>query len=119
VHRFRVLVNCARVARAARAIGRDCSPADFATFERVVQINSLGTFNCIRLAASRMSQTEALADEARGVIINTAPVAAFEGQIGQAAYSASKAAIVGMTLPIVARLGPCRHTDQHDRSRAL
>jgi NAD(P)-dependent dehydrogenase (short-subunit alcohol dehydrogenase family) len=69
-------------------------------FERVIGINLLGTFNCLRLAAAAMAKTEALADGERGAIVNTASVAAFDGQIGQAAYSASKAAIVGMTLPI-------------------
>ena len=69
-------------------------------FNRVIQINLIGTFNCIRLAASAISQTEPLADNERGAIVNTASLAAFDGQIGQAAYSASKGGVVGMTLPV-------------------
>lgn len=97
---LRVLVNCAGIGRAARTLDRDGSPLDLATFERVIRINLLGTFNCIRLAASRMSETDPLTNGERGAIVNTASVAAFDGQIGQAAYSASKAGIAGMTLPI-------------------
>jgi NAD(P)-dependent dehydrogenase (short-subunit alcohol dehydrogenase family) len=100
---LRVLVNCAGIAWAGRTIGRDGSyesahPLD--PFTRVISVNLIGTFNCTRLAATAMSQTEPLADGERGAIVNTASVAAFDGQIGQAAYSASKGGIVGMTLPI-------------------
>src|SRR6516162_7441496 len=84
----RVLVNCAGVGWAAR------------TFRRVLEINTIGTFDCIRIVATAMAETEPLADGERGAIVNTASVAAFDGQIGQAAYSASKGGIVGMTLPI-------------------
>lgn len=92
-------VNCAGVGMALRTIGKQ-GPHPLEVFETVVKINLIGTFNCIRLCAQAMSANEP--DEAgqRGVIVNTASVAAFDGQIGQAAYSASKGGIVGMTLPI-------------------
>ena len=94
----RILVNCAGIGNAARTAGKDGAfPLD--AFTRVIQVNLIGTFNAIRLAAFRMSQA-AEEDGERGVIVNTASVAAFDGQIGQAAYSASKGGIVGMTLPI-------------------
>ena len=97
---LRVLVNCAGIGRAARTLDRDGSPMDLSVFERVIRINLLGTFNCLRLAASSMSRTEPLEGGERGAIVNTAAVAAFDGQIGQPAYAASKAGIAGMTLPI-------------------
>ncbi len=100
---LRVLINCAGIGWAARTIGRDGryeSAHSLDAFVKVVSVNLIGTFNCVRLAASAMSQTEPLADGERGAIINTASVAAFDGQIGQAAYSASKGGLVGMTLPI-------------------
>jgi NAD(P)-dependent dehydrogenase (short-subunit alcohol dehydrogenase family) len=100
---LRVLINCAGIGWAQRTVGRDGtyeSAADLAAFKRVIDINLVGSFNCIRLAGTAMSQTEPLADGERGAIVNTASVAAFDGQIGQAAYSASKGGIVGMTLPI-------------------
>jgi NAD(P)-dependent dehydrogenase (short-subunit alcohol dehydrogenase family) len=93
------LVNCAGIGTAEKTFGRR-GPADLGAFTRTIQINLIGTFNCIRLAAVHMAQNEPGADGERGVIINTASVAAFDGQIGQAAYSASKGGIVGMTLPI-------------------
>ena len=101
---LRVLVNCAGIGWPQRTIGKDgqySSAHDIGIFTKVIEINLIGTFNCIRLAATAMSQTEAL-DEfgERGAIVNTASVAAYDGQIGQAAYSASKAGIVGMTLTI-------------------
>ena len=96
---FDVVVNCAGVGLAMRATSsRGAHPLDL--FETVIRINLIGTFNVIRLAATAMSNNRANDDGERGVIINTASVAAFEGQIGQAAYSASKGGIVGMTLPI-------------------
>jgi len=94
----RILVNCAGIGNAARTAGRD-GPFPLDAFTRVIQVNLIGTFNAIRLAAVRMSQAPE-EDGERGVIVNTASVAAFDGQIGQAAYSASKGGIVGMTLPI-------------------
>lgn len=100
---LRALVNCAGVGWATRTIGKDGSydsAHNLDAFTKVLAINLVGTFNCIRLAATAMSQTEPLADGERGAIVNTASLAAFDGQIGQAAYSASKGGVVGMTLPI-------------------
>jgi NAD(P)-dependent dehydrogenase (short-subunit alcohol dehydrogenase family) len=94
-----VLVNCAGIGTAERTIGKD-GPHNLAHFTRVVTINLIGTFNMIRLAADAMAKAGPNAVGERGVIINTASVAAYDGQIGQAAYSASKGGIVGMTLPI-------------------
>jgi NAD(P)-dependent dehydrogenase (short-subunit alcohol dehydrogenase family) len=95
---IRVAVNCAGIGRAGRVIGKNgVMPLDL--FTAVVTVNLIGTFNVIRLAAERIAATEPVGEE-RGVIVNTASVAAFEGQIGQAAYSASKGGVVGMTLPI-------------------
>ena len=96
--RLRVAVNCAGTGNATRTIGRK-GVFPLADFTRIIEINLIGTFNVIRLAAERMARLEPVGEE-RGVIINTASVAAFEGQIGQAAYSASKGGVVGMTLPI-------------------
>ena len=93
------LVNCAGIGTADKTFGKR-GPADLAGFMRVIQVNLIGTFNCIRLAAARMAANAPNDEGERGVIINTASVAAFDGQIGQAAYSASKGGIVGMTLPI-------------------
>jgi len=94
-----VLVNCAGIGVAERTLGKE-APHDLARFTRVININLIGTFNMIRLAAFEMAKASPNAAGERGVIINTASVAAFDGQIGQAAYSASKGAVVGMTLPI-------------------
>jgi NAD(P)-dependent dehydrogenase (short-subunit alcohol dehydrogenase family) len=94
-----VLVNCAGIALAERTLGKE-APHDLARFARVVNVNVIGTFNMIRIAAEAMAKASPNAAGERGVIVNTASVAAFDGQIGQAAYSASKGAIVGMTLPI-------------------
>jgi NAD(P)-dependent dehydrogenase (short-subunit alcohol dehydrogenase family) len=96
---IQILVNCAGVGAAERTFGRR-GPADLAAFTRVVTINLIGHFNAIRLAAAHMAKNQPTAEGERGVVINTASVAAFDGQIGQAAYSASKGGIVGMTLPI-------------------
>ena len=97
---LRVLVNCAGIGPPQRTLNRDDSPHDLGLFATLININLVGTFNCVRLAAVAMATTEAMADNERGAIVNTASVAAFDGQIGQAAYSASKAGIVGMTLPV-------------------
>eukprot|EP00095_Tigriopus_kingsejongensis_P000040 snap_masked-scaffold2_size2283618-processed-gene-7.2 protein:Tk00040 transcript:snap_masked-scaffold2_size2283618-processed-gene-7.2-mRNA-1 annotation:"3-hydroxy-2-methylbutyryl- dehydrogenase" len=95
----RILVNCAGIVIGSKTVGkRGAHPLD--GFEKVIKINLIGTFNCTRLAAARMCEAEPQACGDRGVIINTASVAAFDGQMGQAAYAASKAAIAGMTLPI-------------------
>jgi NAD(P)-dependent dehydrogenase (short-subunit alcohol dehydrogenase family) len=99
----RIAVNCAGVATAGRIVGRE-GPLDLAAFKRVIDINLIGSFNILRLASYDMSKLEALEDGERGVIINTASVAAFEGQIGQAAYSASKGGIVGLMLPAAREL---------------
>jgi NAD(P)-dependent dehydrogenase (short-subunit alcohol dehydrogenase family) len=95
---FRIAVNCAGIGNAFRTVGRD-GPFPLEAFTRVVTVNLIGTFNVIRLAAAAMGRFEPDGPE-RGVIVNTASVAAFDGQIGQAAYSASKGGIVGMTLPV-------------------
>jgi len=97
---LRALVNCAGIGSAARTVGKDGKPFDLAVFTRTIQVNLIGTFNVIRLAAARMLGNQPNPDGERGAIVNTASVAAFEGQIGQAAYSASKGGVVGMTLPI-------------------
>lgn len=94
-----IVVNCAGIATAERVISRQ-GPLPLERFTRVIEINLIGTFNVIRLAAAVMQQNTPNAEGERGVIINTASVAAFDGQIGQPAYAASKAAVAGMTLPI-------------------
>jgi NAD(P)-dependent dehydrogenase (short-subunit alcohol dehydrogenase family) len=96
----RIVMNIAGIGTAKRVIGKDGSPAPLEDFERVVRINLVGTYNVIRLAAARIAKLEPLADGERGVVLNTASVAAFDGQVGQEAYSASKGGIVGMTLPL-------------------
>jgi NAD(P)-dependent dehydrogenase (short-subunit alcohol dehydrogenase family) len=96
---LRIAVNCAGLGIAMRVIKRDNSPHDLEAFKFVINVNLIGTFNVMRLAASAIATTEPLDDGERGVIVNTASAAAFDGQIGQAAYSASKGGIVGMTLP--------------------
>jgi NAD(P)-dependent dehydrogenase (short-subunit alcohol dehydrogenase family) len=96
---LRGLINCAGVAPAVKTVGKD-GPHPLDVFQRAVNINLVGTFNMCRLAADAMGRTEAAEQGERGVIINTASVAAFDGQIGQAAYAASKAAVAGMTLPM-------------------
>ena len=97
------LVNCAGIAVGEKVLGKD-GPHRLASFARCVQVNLIGTFNMSRLAAAAMAEGQPNASGERGVIINTASIAAFEGQIGQAAYSASKAGIVGMTLPLAREL---------------
>ena len=97
---LRAVVNCAGIGWAGRTINRDGSPFDLDMYETVIRINLIGTFNVIRLAASAMSKVDPQNDNERGAIVNTASVAAFDGQIGQAAYSSSKGGVVGMTLPV-------------------
>src|SRR5690348_2247232 len=94
----RILVNCAGVGPAKRIVGRD-GPMPLADFERVIRINLIGTFNMMRLVAAAMQGAEPLPGGERGVIVSTASVAAFEGQIGQAAYSSSKGGVAALTLP--------------------
>lgn len=101
---LRIVVNCAGIAPAARTVGRD-GPMPLADFDRALRVNLLGTFNVVRLAAAAMQATEPVGTPARGtsergVIVNTASVAAFDGQIGQAAYAASKGGVAAMTLPL-------------------
>ena len=103
----RILVNCAGIAIASRTLGRD-GPHPLDAFRKVVEVNLIGTFNMIRLVADRMASLDPLAGGERGVVINTASIAAYDGQIGQAAYASSKSGVVGLTLPIArefAKLG--------------
>ena len=103
-----VCVNCAGIGSAMRTVDKDGKPFDLRVFRKTIEVNLIGTFNVLRLAASHMVKNAPNADGERGVVVNTASAAAFDGQIGQAAYSASKAGVVGMTLPIardLAKLG--------------
>ncbi|MGW4489282.1 3-hydroxyacyl-CoA dehydrogenase [Amycolatopsis sp. NPDC004368] len=102
---LRVVVNCAGIGSAVKTVGKKGAFPE--VFTKVVSVNLIGTFNVIRLAAERMAQVDAVGEE-RGVIVNTASVAAYDGQVGQAAYSASKGGIVGMTLPIARDLASLR-----------
>jgi NAD(P)-dependent dehydrogenase (short-subunit alcohol dehydrogenase family) len=95
-----VAVNCAGIGVASKTVDKDGKPFDLGLFNKCIQVNLVGTFNVIRLAAAKMVKNAPNAGGERGVLVNTASAAAFEGQIGQAAYSASKGGVVGMTLPI-------------------
>lgn len=98
---LRVAVNCAGSGMAGRTVGKDGTPHDLGTFEWVIKLNLIGTFNVCRLAASRMSALDPVDEDGqRGVLVNTASIAAFDGQIGQVSYSASKGGVVGMMLPM-------------------
>ena len=99
----RILINCAGVGTAGRIVGRD-GPLGLPAYEKVIRVNLIGTFNMLRLVAHAMSTLDPLADGERGVIVNTASVAAYDGQIGQAAYASSKAGVVGLTLPAAREL---------------
>ena len=99
----RILINCAGIAPAVRVVGRE-GPHDLDVFRKVIEVNLIGSFNMLRLFSDRASKLEPLADGERGVVISTASVAAFDGQIGQAAYSASKGAIASLTLPAAREL---------------
>ncbi len=103
---LRIAINCAGVGSAMRTISRDGTPHDLDVFKFVVNVNLLGTFNVIRLAASAISKTDPLDTGERGVIVNTASIAAFDGQIGQLAYSASKGGVAALTLPVARDLSP-------------
>lgn len=94
----RILVNCAGIGPAKRIVGRD-GPMPLEDFEKVIRVNLIGTFNMMRLAAAAMQKLEALPDGERGVIVSTASVAAYEGQIGQSAYASSKGGVAALTLP--------------------
>jgi NAD(P)-dependent dehydrogenase (short-subunit alcohol dehydrogenase family) len=96
---LRIAVSCAGIGWAQRTVNKEGVPHDLAVFNTVLAVNLVGTFNVLRLAAAAMSKQPPLADGERGVVINTASIAAFDGQIGQVAYAASKAGVVGMTLP--------------------
>ncbi len=96
----RMLMNVAGIGSAKRIVGKDGAPAPLEDFERVVRVNLIGTYNITRLAVAEMVKLDPLEDGERGVIVNTASVAAFDGQVGQEAYSASKGGVVGMTLPL-------------------
>ncbi len=97
---IRAVVNCAGIGSASRTVGKQGEPFPLDVFRRTIEVNLIGTFNVIRLAARRMIGHQPNADCERGAIVNTASIAAFDGQIGQAAYSASKGGIVGLTLPV-------------------
>ena len=99
----RILINCAGIGKAGRIVGRE-GPMPLGNFEQVIKVNLIGSFNTLRLFAADCSKTEALDEGERGVCINTASVAAFDGQIGQASYSSSKGGIVGLTLPAAREL---------------
>jgi NAD(P)-dependent dehydrogenase (short-subunit alcohol dehydrogenase family) len=99
----RILVNCAGVGTAGRIVGRD-GPLKLDAFERVIRVNLIGTFNLLRLSAAAMSGLEPLEEGERGVVVNTASIAAYEGQVGQAAYAASKGGVASMTLPAAREL---------------
>ncbi len=99
----RIAVNCAGIATARRIVGRD-GPLPLDQFRRVIEVNLIGSFNVMRVAAAEMSSLDVLADGERGIIVSTASAAAYEGQIGQAAYSASKGGIVALTLPAAREL---------------
>ena len=104
---LRIVVNCAGLGWAQRVVNRDGSPHDLGAFQFVVNVNLIGTFNGMRLGAAAIAKTDPVNDDgARGVIVNTASIAAFDGQTGQIAYSASKGGIVGMTLPAARDLAP-------------
>jgi NAD(P)-dependent dehydrogenase (short-subunit alcohol dehydrogenase family) len=103
---LRVAVNCAGISHGARLIERDGTPHDLAAFRRVIDVNVVGTFNVVRLAASAMSRLEPLGDGQRGVIVNVSSASAFESWSGTTAYAVSKAAIAGMSLPAARDLAP-------------
>jgi len=97
---LRVAVSCAGIGWAARTVGRDGSPHDLASYQRIINVNLIGTFNLMRIAVAAIARTEPVdADGQRGVVINTSSIAGIEGQTGQVAYSASKGGIIGMTVP--------------------
>jgi NAD(P)-dependent dehydrogenase (short-subunit alcohol dehydrogenase family) len=101
----RILINCAGIGPAALTLDRDLKPHDMALFNKILSINVIGTFNCLRLAAAEMASLDPMEEGERGIIINTSSVAGFEGQIGQVAYGTSKGAILGMCLPAARDLG--------------
>ena len=115
---LRTCIHCAGVGWAERTINRNGDPHDLDRFRKIIEINLIGTFNVLRLAASGMAANEPDADGERGVIVNTASVAAYDGQIGQAAYSASKGGVASLTLTAARDLVGGRYPRVHDRARA-
>ena len=118
---LRALVNSAGIGWAQRTIGKDgefASAHNLDAYKKVLAINLVGTFDCIRLAATAMSRIEPTETGERGAIVNMTSVAAFDGQIGQAAYSSSKGGVVGLTLPVARDLSAVGHPRQHRRSRS-
>ena len=113
---LRAVINCAGIAPSARILGRS-GIHDLALYAKVVQINLVGTFTVMAVGAEAISQTEPDQHGQRGVVINTASIAAFDGQVGQIAYASSKAAVAGMTLPGSSRSRTARHPGVHDRAR--
>lgn len=103
---LRVVVNCAGVGWVSRVLARDGTPHDLETFKTVVGVNLIGTFNVLRLAAAAIARADPMEDGERGVMVNTASVAAFEGQVGQIAYSASKGGVAALTVPAARDLAP-------------
>ncbi len=101
----RILINCAGIGAGELLVKKDGSPGGVDLFQKTIAINLFGTFNCLRVGAADMSKLPPLAEDERGCIVNTASVAAFEGQIGQIAYAASKGGVVGLTLPAARELG--------------
>jgi NAD(P)-dependent dehydrogenase (short-subunit alcohol dehydrogenase family) len=97
---LRLVVSCAGIGTPGRVVDKKGEPLDLGSFRRVIEVNLIGTFNVLRLAAARMQGNEPNAAGERGVVVNTASIAAYEGQIGQAAYAASKGGVVGLTLPV-------------------
>ncbi|MGH8998069.1 MAG: SDR family NAD(P)-dependent oxidoreductase [Acidimicrobiia bacterium] len=102
---LRVAVNCAGIGAAGRVVAKDGTPHDLELFERIIAVNLVGTFNMLRVAAAAMKNTEPGDDGERGVVVNTSSIAAFDGQVGQIGYAASKAGVVGLTLPAARDLG--------------
>jgi len=96
----RIAVSCAGIVIGQKTVGRENKPHDLDAFQKVITVNLIGTFNIIRLAAARMAEQEPLENGERGVLVNTASIAAYDGQIGQVAYAASKGGVVGLTLPV-------------------
>ncbi len=112
---LRVAISCAGIGWAARTVARDGTPHDLASYEKVISVNLIGTFNLMRLAAAAMAKTEpADADGQRGVVVNTSSIAGIEGQTGQIAYAASKGGIIGMTVPAARDLSRHRGAGEHD-----
>ena len=115
---LRGVVACAGVLHAERVLGRE-GVASLDAFRRVIDINLNGTFNTVRLAAEAIARAEPQADDLRGVIVMTSSVSAFEGQIGQAAYSASKGGVAALTLPLAREFGQAWHSRRFDRPRRV